>query len=228
MITFPQRKNFRNSPPNHDMTTADTALLYADWIRSYDVPPGLDPRSTGIREANKERAENRDVMSQPDFGWSMAMSMASTGWTSGRLDKPCFRWVKLAVKFVSGVAGEHGDADGLSAVAGAFEIYMKPTPDRLFLHAALLARDATAASVADALSLDAMVVEAYDSLFYSVLDRKSPPNYLMGAVAYGVTYERGNVLPDNPEEVAFLLAGLDGTVEDVARQVPRDVEEAAA
>jgi hypothetical protein len=210
------------------MTTADTALLYADWIRSYDVPPGLDERSTAIREANKERAENRDVMSRPDFGWTMAMSMASTGWTSGRLEKPSFRWVRLAVKFVSGVAGEHGDADGLSAVAGAFEIYMKPTPDRLFLHAALLARDATAASVADALSLDTMVVEAYDSLFYSVLDRKNPTDYLMCAVKHGVTYERGNLPPDNPEEVAFLLAGLYGTVEDVALLVPRDDEEAAA
>jgi hypothetical protein len=43
-----------------------------------------------------------------------------------------------------------------------------------------------------------------------------------------VTYERGNLPPDNPEEVAFLLAGLYGTVEDVALLVPRDDEEAAA
>ena len=214
------------------MTTADTALLYADWIRNYDVPPGLDQRSIAIREATKERAENREVMNQPDFGWSMAMSMVSSGWTSGRLDEPCFRWVRLAVKFYSSLVGlqgdDHGDADELSAVAGAYEIHQNPTRERLFLHAALLARDATAASVADALDLDAMVVEAYDTLFYNVLDRKWATNYLMVAVKHGVTHERWQVPPDNPEEVAFLLAGLYGTVEGVARLVPRDDDAAAA
>ena len=55
----------------------------------------------------------------------------------------------------------------------------------------------------------------YDSVFYNVLKRKDSPAYLRQAVKLGVTRERWMAPPDNPAEEGLMLAGLNGSVEDV-------------
>jgi hypothetical protein len=160
-----------------------------------------------------------NAMDKPDFGWSVAVNISMRDYASPLLAEHPFRWVAQGVRFFGIQSGNgdcvKGDSTRLLAIATAHEIYQNATRARLFLHAALLARDATAASVADALGLDAMTVEAYDSVFYNVMDRKCSPAYLRQALKHGVSRQRGMEPPSKPMEEALLLAGFNGTVEDV-------------
>ena len=209
------------------MTTRETKRLHTEWLNSYKLPRHLDARSKSIRVDGRRRILASNAMDNPDFGWGVAINNSLRGYASPLLAEYPYRWVAQAVRFF-GIQGGKSDSVGgdrtrLSAIATAHDLYLNATPARIFLHAALLARDATAASVADALGLDAMTVEAYDSVFYNVLDRKDSPKYIRHAVKRGVTRLGGEEPPDNPIEESLLLAGLKGTVEDVFRLAGRAV-----
>ena len=201
------------------MTTQETRRLHAEWLTSYKVPRHLDARSKAIRNDGRRMIMASNAVDQPDFGWTVAVNISVRGYASPLLAEHPYRWVAQAVRFFGILSGNgdsvEGDRTRLSAIANAHEMYQNATPSRLYLHAALLARDATAASVADAVGLDAMTVEAYDSVFYNVMDRKGSPAYLRQALKHGVTRQRGMTPPSNPWEQALLLAGFNGTVEDV-------------
>jgi hypothetical protein len=62
-----------------------------------------------------------------------------------------------------------------------------------------------------------MTVDAYDAVFFNVMERKDSPAYLRHAVKRGVTRERGMVPPENPTEESLMMIGLNGTLEDVLR-----------
>jgi hypothetical protein len=203
------------------MTTRETKRLHVELLNSYKVPRHLDARSKAIRDDGRWMIMTSDLLDRPDFGWHFATTSLVRGYASPLLAEHPYRWIVQAVRLFGIQSGwgdsVEGDRTRLSAIANAHEMYQNPTPSRLHLHAALLSRGATAATVARALGLDAMTVDAYDAVFFNVMDRKDSPAYLRHAVKRGVTRERGMEPPDNAEEESLLMIGLNGTLEDVLR-----------
>jgi hypothetical protein len=209
------------------MTTRETERLYSAWLRSYKVPRHLDARSKALRNNSRLMIMASDLKDRPDFGWHVATTCFMRGCTFRLLTKPAYRWIAEAARLCVIQSGGGDPAEGdramLSAITAAHEIHLNATPARLLLHATMLAEDATAAKVALALGLDPLVVEAYDAVFYNVLERKDRWTYLRQAVKFGVTRERGMEPPHNPEEEGVLLrAALNGRVYDVMRLVRCD------
>ncbi|MCF7673733.1 MAG: hypothetical protein K9N23_01485 [Akkermansiaceae bacterium] len=198
------------------MTTHEIKLLHAAWIRTYEVPPGLDLWSWRIRERNRIRAGESQVMNHPDFGWTMAMDFAMRDCHTDLLAEPPYRWVRHGIALLGSPGIEHGSDPDLLAVHQAMRLDGQPEIRRL-LNATLLAFDATVERVAGALAFSVPAVEAYTALYFDVLDRKDDPAFLHTALRAGSVPRRSMEIPDlvDPVEGVLLLAGIRGTVADV-------------
>lgn len=157
---------------------------------------------------------------EPDFGWRLAQHLARTGRKPTLLKRPAYRWVLAAVNLLKGgksAARRLGDLRHVSAAVSA----SKSESARAILNAALMARDASAASVAKALDLDPLAVEAYDCLFFNVLDRKGDAGYLTSIIHPSDNLAATPFQTGLSEAENLLLIGYEGSIADVMVAIGR-------
>lgn len=209
------------------MTTDAIKLMHAEWLKRFEVPPGLDRRSRQIREQARERIVDQgggwEAMDRPDFGWTMAMQFAWQEWHTDLLAEAPYRWLRHAAALLGRPGFEHGYDPDLLAVHQAMRIDGEPDVRRL-LNATLLATDATVERVANALNFSIPAVEAYAALFFGVLDRKEDPEFRHLAARIGTLNQKGMLAPKelDPAKGAIFVTALKGTVADVVAMWRRD------
>ena len=199
------------------MTTVEIELLAPLWRGPSVRPTLVDPWDRPCDLFGQERAANASIKDRPDFGWAFAERLVRAGRSCSLLKRPEYRWVRATVQFLTG--GECASRrlrDGV-VVSQAREIHdsdlMRP-----IINAALMTRDATVGSVAAALNLDSSLVDAYECLFFNILDRRSDLGYvrkLMGAGESSPLMISRQTTPS--DEDVFLSVGFHGSMEDVLK-----------
>ena len=198
------------------MKTANIEALCAGLFRKSAAEYLLDVWETCQERHRQEREHRQAFMDNPEFGCTIALKLLGTsGNPPSVLKKPECLWVRKAMEFLKDSDAKASDPE-LQTVADALTLHGKPD-NQVVLRAALLASDASVESVADALNLPPPVVEAYEALFFSVLDRKSDRAYLQNAVRAALTppgyvYMAKN---EDPLHRELLMTGLNGTLQDV-------------
>ncbi len=207
----------RSTPTQHKtVNTQVIDKLYAVTFRKSAVSHLIDFWESAAERFGQDRAEAQACMDQPDFGWSTALKLILLGKQPAMLKKPECRWLRKAAAFMAArYQVTDGDPD-LQAVSEAYRLN-ENADIRPVLQAALLTCGATAESVGTALGLEALTVEAYDALFFNVLDRKDDLAYLRNAVRAGLTRRGWIYMVENVDagHEALLHAGLNGTLRDV-------------
>lgn len=98
--------------------------------------------------------------------------MAASGRRRTLLRRPAYCWIRAAVQFLTGGLSAFRRLKDLETVSRVRDIRVSEIL-RTTINAALITRNATASAVGKTLHLDTAVVEAYESLFFNVLDRKN-------------------------------------------------------
>ena len=205
------------------MTKDHIRQLHAEWVTASSIPPDLDLRSRKIRERAQQIAGVWDIMNCPDFGWSMAWKLASSGLTCASLNEPPYGWIRKGVERIETLGKDPSQDPLVHTVTEAMALCESANMHRPLIQAALLARDATEDKVAAALGLTVPVVDAYSTLFFDVLDRKDDAAYRQHAMRVALT-PRGCVYDVNHVSLpgmSLLLTGLGGTVSDVMTTASR-------
>lgn len=151
------------------MKPGDIEKLYAATFRKPVRPYFADFWESEEVRVGQERAAARAFQDRPDFGWAMARKLATAGKIPAMLKKPDCRWLRKAVVLIMAPHKLADDPD-LMAIAGARDLH-EDSYVRTVVQAALLTPAASAEVVAAALGLESLVIEAYEALFFSVLDR---------------------------------------------------------
>jgi hypothetical protein len=141
---------------------------------SMDVPSDCKVKVGGmdLREASHYLHCYRNLA----FGWDFAHAMASKG-----LPPPPFLeggdlWVYRAWLHISGKVNDSIVRDALQLT------FRTATGTRDTIKAMLVSNGATSAQVAGYMGMDARVVEAFEKLFYNVVDRKCEGRFLAEVV----------------------------------------------
>jgi len=125
-----------------------------------------------------------DAYITPEFGWNAAMSLHQFGMRrNGFLDGRS-QWIHLASICLERGLEEESHDPRLRAVQWAWKIRHdeKMAITRHTLEGALVVADATREGAAVALGLDLDIVEAYETLFWNVVDRNADLTYLQTVV----------------------------------------------
>ena len=199
------------------MSTNQIKELYAEWKQISAIPRNLDARSRKIRELASKNEAGWDILDCPDFGRIMAMRLVGADQPCRLLEKPPYVWLRKMTELIM-VMGKTPILDSdVQVVFEAMELRRSPGVQQSLLHAALLASDATADTVASALGMAEPVVDAYNTLFFDVLDRKTDAGYRQTAMKEALM-PRGDLFAAkylNPPMASLLVAGLCGTLADV-------------
>ena len=202
------------------MRTANIEALCAGVFRKSAAEYLLDFWETCQDRLRQEREDRQAFMDNPEVGWTIAMELICiSGAMPAALKDPECRWVRKAMEFLRDTNARVSDPE-LQTVCDALTLHCKPD-NKVVLRAALLARDVTVDSVAEALNMLPPLVEAYEELFFNVLDRKSDRAYLQDAVRVALT-PLGHVYMANNEDPLhreLLMTGLNGTLQDVINLV---------
>ena len=123
---------------------------------------------------------------------------------------------KKVHRLLPDIGQAHLDDPELRAISAAHALY-EPATRRVLLQAALLTQEAAIDSVAEAVDLPPLVVEAFAALFHDVLGHKDDQAYRQAAVDAALMPFRRLYSPQlvNPLEQALLHAGLLGTIREV-------------
>lgn len=200
------------------MTTAEIELLIPQWGAPATRPVLADPWELPCGQFRQQAATNACLSDLPDFGWVLAERLSASGRNCTLLNRPAYRWILAAVQMLNGGPRASRRLKDPEIVSQAREIHASEM--RPVINAALMTPAATARSVAKALNLDTTVVEAYESLFFNILERKNDIAYvrkLLGAGESSPLMVSRHTTPSDEE--VLLSIGFKGTLEDVLRQV---------
>ncbi|MEY3894902.1 MAG: hypothetical protein RLZZ214_421 [Verrucomicrobiota bacterium] len=199
------------------MTAAEINLLIPQWGTPAARPILTDPWDRPRAELSQQAATAASLKDRPDFGWALAERLAKSGHSSTLLKRPAYRWVRAAVQLLTVGPRASRRLKDVTVVSQAREIH-EADQLRPVVNAALMTRDATARSVADALHLDVAVVDAYSNVFFNVLDRRNDIGYVRKLL--GVGDSSPLMVPRHiatSDEEELLSVGFKGTIEDVLR-----------
>jgi hypothetical protein len=199
------------------MKTEDVEKLCAVAFKKSPLDHLVDYWQTYEDRRRQERAERKFFLARPDLGWHIARNLTFAGKNPATLKKPECRWLRKAMVYIASLEKVRDADPDLEAVAQAHKLD-ENQDHRAVVRAALLAGDATAESVAAALGLPQPVVEAYDALFFNVLDHKADKEYLQNAERVALTrrgwqYFRPNNF-DRQHQALFQTA-RQGSLQDV-------------
>jgi hypothetical protein len=200
------------------MTPETTEFLTAQWGTDPRPPVLPDPWELRGDPSEKDRTNRAALRNRPDLGWAFAERLAGSRRPCPFLKHRECRWIRAAKNYLTGgtMAAKH--VRDVEVVALARKLH-ESKEFRPVLNAALMTRDATAQTVAEALKIKpAAVVEAYHDLFFSVLNRKDDLPYLKTILGYG---RNDHLFIDistlRTDEENLLTAGFEGTIDDVLR-----------
>lgn len=199
------------------MTSSEIELLIPQWGAPAGRPILADPWDRPWDQLRQQAATTASLKDRPDFGWALAECLATAGRTCTLLKRPEYRWIRAALQILTGGESSTRRLREHAVVSLARDIH---DSDRMrpLIKAVLMTRDATVASVAGALRLDAAVVEAYDSLFFNITDRKSDLAYVRNLLGAGDSSPLMVSRDANPSDEEVLLSvGFNGTIEDVLK-----------
>jgi len=145
-----------------------------------------------------------------DYGLEMLPLLRLSGATSPLLERPAFKWLRLALAAIGTPGANHVDGPEIQVVREAIDLHFHSYSRRLPLQAALLARDSTAESVAAALRLSPQFVEAYADIFHNVLVRKRDWFYRRKAARSALSRPGSIYMPEkgHPDDDALIRTGL--------------------
>ena len=194
------------------VTSEEIRQLHAEWIREEVKREGADVRRLWNHWLREER---KGITELPDAGWVLALRMSSGSRISDLVEQPAYKWVRNAMRFWENPGHARSGGPEL-LVTYAAAILHTNSINRDFLRAALLTQDATIESVAAVLRLKPLFVEAFEALFFNVLDRKDDHAYRLKVSQWCIA------LPDqkyDPEDVnksvkEFFDTVLHGKLED--------------
>jgi hypothetical protein len=152
------------------------------------------------------------------LGWALAERLAVSRRSCAILKRREYRWIQAAKNLHSGgvIATKH--LKDMEVVEQARQLH-ESDEIRSVLNAVLLTRGATAQTVADALKIKPVdVIEAYNDLFFNVLNRKDDLGYLRKLLGHGRNdslFIDVSSLPTAEENL--LAAGFKGSIDDVLR-----------
>ena len=202
------------------MTIAEIEIIISHWGSepARPVRPILEERWSGDSKSGSEFSDGgRALRENPGLGWAFAKRIVIGGRTYPLVKKKNrFHRVSAAIALL--LAEQRGGAPASEAlvVSQARELDGSPSV-RPVLRAALLAVDATLELVATSLKLSVEVVDAYQDLFFNVLDRKDDFEYISKLVggdnspSVAFAREQAKVSATDP----LLAVARIGTVQDV-------------
>lgn len=200
------------------MTTAEIELLVPQWGADPARPILADPWDRPSDSFGQQRAVSASIRDRPDFGWALAGRLVRSRRNCALLKRPAYRWIQCAVALLSGGASASRRLKDVAMVALARDIHESDAL-RPIMNAALITRNATTQSVADALNLPSSAVEAYQCLFFNVLDRRDDLAYVRKIVGGGKVASRIFAVKAAPSDDEVLLAaGFDGSIDDILMQ----------
>lgn len=196
------------------MKPEDIEKLYAATFRKPARSYCADFWETPDTRFGQERAAAQAFKNRPDFGWAIARKLATAGKTPAMLKKPECRWLRKAVVLIMAPHKVEDDPD-LRAIADARDLHDDPNI-RAMVQAALLTPAATVESVAGALGLEPLVIDAYEALFFNILDCRDL-TYLRKAVTSRPTDQPTAYAADTgaADYRALLEAGFNGSLQEV-------------
>jgi len=156
--------------------------LPRQWAMTDSAAPTMDQMAALMQPACHEL----DAYLRPDYGWSAAVSMYRYGMRgTGAFDGRA-KWVWRAWKCLQGGLANEA-TDNRFFVQWAWKIRHDPAMqiNRSTLEGALIIAGATRQSAASFTGLDIRVVEAYETLFWNVLDRTNDLYYLQSLIYPG-------------------------------------------
>ena len=196
------------------MKPEDIEKLYAATFRKPARSYCADFWEAPDTRFGQERAAARAFKDRPDFGWAMARKLATVGKTPTMLKTPDLRWLRKAVVLIVAPHKLADDPD-LMAIADARDLHADPDI-RAMVQAALLTPAASAKIVAAALGLEPHIIEAYEALFFNVLDRKDLTYLRKAATAWPAGQPTAYVADTGiANHHALLAAGFNGTLKEV-------------
>jgi hypothetical protein len=158
------------------MTSEEVTILFREWRR-------LDPpQSKTLQEILRGGASNLPVdPDAPNLGWRVGSSIGKRDpgqsvRISSVLKRHGYRWVDAAIFWKRGGEGAARWVPDVADVSAAYDLHAD-TETTALLRAALFATDSTPETVAHVMSLPVAVVQAFDALFFNVLDRKEDVIY---------------------------------------------------
>jgi hypothetical protein len=134
--------------------------------------PILEDRWSGGSEAARASSGALHALkANPALGWAFANRIVDAGRTFPLAKKKGFRWINAAISLLLAEQRGAEPSAEASAVIRARELDGSPSMG-FVLRAALMAVDATVELVATSFKLPVDAVEAYENLFFNILDRK--------------------------------------------------------
>jgi hypothetical protein len=199
------------------MTTIHIDCLMTLWGLDPQPPVLRDPWDLRRDPSGQDRTVKRVHGDRPDFGWALAQRIASCSRQCPILRRQEYRWIRAAINFLNGDATAARHLREVDIVSKARDLYESDAV-RHVLNATLMTREATAATVAEALKISSAVVEAYADLFFNVLDRKDDFVFLQTILGNGKSdslFMSKSSLPSDEE--SLLVTGFNGSIMDVLR-----------
>jgi hypothetical protein len=200
------------------MTTTETDLLVSEWGANPKPPILRDPWDRRNDSSAEDRAIRAALKNRPDLGWVFAERHAGSLHPCTILKRRRYRWVRAAKNLHTGGATAAKHLRDVEIVEQARALH-DSDEIRPVLNALLMTRGATALSVADAAKIrPADVIEAYNDLFFNVLDRKDDLAFMRNILGHGKIdhlFISHSSLPTAEEKL--LAAGFMGTIDDVLR-----------
>jgi hypothetical protein len=193
---------------SQDMTESEIETLLPLWR---DRPAAGRPGDWWDKRDSAEDhlRQARELRDRPDLGWESAKLIVSKGGRAAPAGASF--WVVHAVRLL---AGEEKKERLTSVVRDSLTIRSNPEMARA-LEAALLATDASAGAIASAFQIPEMVVNAYSSLFFNILDRKWDRIYAAGMIRFRYPPSSLNLPTSASSPRKLLEVGLHGKLEDV-------------
>jgi hypothetical protein len=208
------------------MTREEVKILFREWRR-------LDPpRPKTLQEILRGGASNLPADPDvPNLGWRVGSSMGKrdlgqTERMSSVLKRHGYRWVDAAIFWKRGGDGAARWIPDVADVAAAYDLHAD-TETTILLRAALFATDSTPETVAHAMSLLVTVVQAFDALFFNVLDRKKDVTYRRKIVEDDSGYGRDMIRKIRGESGCpdLLEIAFQGTLHEVMVAARRSSED---
>lgn len=200
------------------MTREEATKLFREWSR-------LDlQRPQTLQEILRGNASNSLLDADaPNLGWRVASLIAKRNpdhlklmQSSSITGQHAYRWVSAAVTL-----RKHGERFGkwfpeVADVTAASDLHAEPRIT-VALKAALFSTNSTPATVAHSMSLSVPVVQAFDALFFNVLDRKDDLLYRRKIVEDDNGYGRDLIRKISGERdwPDLLKIASEGTLQDV-------------
>jgi hypothetical protein len=151
-----------------------------------------------------------------DVGWRCAILASGGSECLPLLSMPCYRWVSAAVHLLRGGPRIGRRIPDVKYVMEARKLTESPDSSCL-IRSAIFAVDSSAINVSVALGIPVGIVEAFDGLFFNVLDRKGDRGYRLQIAgsehsgSLGLAKRLGGVDCSEP----LLETALHGSLEDV-------------